>query len=181
MNAHVVRRHNDPMDLVELAHTVQQADKFLRATTGGKLQVIVDQIRFLQQQVSPQLQSLVDSVVSECSLTFYVRLMTYWRRLRETASSIMLPVTSPKCLATYTISMNAQMKRSTSPCSLLATGAALAHTSFWDHTDLSMTIHGLQLNKLSHATETSKPSTERSSLTLGLGERDFYCFQPNLL
>lgn len=46
-----VRRHNDPMDLVELAHTVQQADKFLRATTGGKLQVIVDQIRFLQQQV----------------------------------------------------------------------------------------------------------------------------------
>lgn len=47
-----VRRHNDPMDLVELAHTVQQADKFLRATTGGKLQVIVDQIRFLQQQVS---------------------------------------------------------------------------------------------------------------------------------
>ena len=48
-----VRRHNDPMDLVELAHTVQQADKFLRATTGGKLQVIVDQIRFLQQQVLP--------------------------------------------------------------------------------------------------------------------------------
>ena len=46
-----VRRHNDPMDLVELAHTVQQADKFIRATTGGKLQVIVDQIRFLQQQV----------------------------------------------------------------------------------------------------------------------------------
>ena len=46
-----VRRHNDPMDLVELAHTVQQADKFVRATTGGKLQVIVDQIRFLQQQV----------------------------------------------------------------------------------------------------------------------------------
>lgn len=51
VNARAVRCHNDPMDLVELAHTVQQSDKFLRATTGGKLQVIVDQIRFLQQQV----------------------------------------------------------------------------------------------------------------------------------
>lgn len=54
-----VRRHNDPMDLVELARTVQQADKFVRATTGGKLQVIVDQIRFLQQQVSMFAPSIV--------------------------------------------------------------------------------------------------------------------------
>ena len=30
---------------------VQTADQFVRATTGGKLQVIVDQIRFLQEQV----------------------------------------------------------------------------------------------------------------------------------
>ena len=51
VNPRAVRRHDDPMDLVELAHTVQQADKFVRATTGGKLQVIVDQIRFLQMQV----------------------------------------------------------------------------------------------------------------------------------
>ena len=51
VNPRAVRRHNDPMDLVELAHTVQQADNFVRATTGGKLQVIVDQIRFLQMQV----------------------------------------------------------------------------------------------------------------------------------
>ena len=46
-----VRRHNDPMDLVELARAVQQADKFVRATTSGKLQVIVDTIRSLQDQV----------------------------------------------------------------------------------------------------------------------------------
>lgn len=54
VNPHAVRRHDDPMDLVELAHTVQQADKFVRATTGGKLQVIVEQIRFLQIQVREQ-------------------------------------------------------------------------------------------------------------------------------
>lgn len=46
-----VRRHNDPMDLVELARAVQNADKFVRATTSGKLQVIVDTIRCLQDQV----------------------------------------------------------------------------------------------------------------------------------
>ena len=47
-----VRRHNDPMDLVELARAVQNADKFVYATTSGKLQVIVDTIRSLQDQVS---------------------------------------------------------------------------------------------------------------------------------
>lgn len=45
-----VRRHNDPMDLVELARSVQNADKFVHATTSGKLQVIVDTIRSLQEQ-----------------------------------------------------------------------------------------------------------------------------------
>ena len=47
-----VRRHNDPMDLVELARQVQTADQFVRATTSGKLQVIVDTIRHLQEQVN---------------------------------------------------------------------------------------------------------------------------------
>jgi hypothetical protein len=47
-----VRRHNDPMDLVQLAESVMTADQFVRATTGGKLMVIVDQIRALQEKVS---------------------------------------------------------------------------------------------------------------------------------
>ena len=51
VNPRAVRRHNDPMDLVELARSVQNADKFVRATTSGKLQVIVDTIRSLQEQV----------------------------------------------------------------------------------------------------------------------------------
>ena len=46
-----VRRHGDPMDLVHLAESVMKADQFVRATTGGKLMVIVEQIRALQQQV----------------------------------------------------------------------------------------------------------------------------------
>lgn len=69
VNPKAVRRHYDPNDLVSLAAQVcvysipatpsesgcnvqvQTADQFVRATTGGKLQVIVDQIRFLQKQV----------------------------------------------------------------------------------------------------------------------------------
>ena len=46
-----VRRHGDPMDLVHLAQSVSKADQFVRATTGGKLMVIVDQIRALQEKV----------------------------------------------------------------------------------------------------------------------------------
>ena len=44
------------MDLVGLARQVQTADQFVRATTGGKLQVILDQIRYLQQQVRARTQ-----------------------------------------------------------------------------------------------------------------------------
>lgn len=47
-----VRRHGDPMDLVHLAESVMKADQFVRATTGGKLMVIVDQIRALQEKGS---------------------------------------------------------------------------------------------------------------------------------
>jgi hypothetical protein len=50
VNPRAVRRHHNPLDLVSLAAQVQTADQFVRATTGGKLQVIVDQIRFLQEQ-----------------------------------------------------------------------------------------------------------------------------------
>ena len=46
-----VRRHDDPMDLVHLAQSVMKADQFVRATTHGKLTVVVDQIRALQAMV----------------------------------------------------------------------------------------------------------------------------------
>ena len=46
-----VRRHGDPMDLVHLAESVMKADEFVRATTGSKLMVIVEQIRALQEKV----------------------------------------------------------------------------------------------------------------------------------
>jgi len=46
-----VHRHDDPMDLVNLAQSVMKADQFVRATTHGKLTVIVDQIRALQNMV----------------------------------------------------------------------------------------------------------------------------------
>jgi len=47
-------------DLVELAQQIQTADKFTRATAGSKLQVIAEQVRFLQQQAK--------SILEEASL-----------------------------------------------------------------------------------------------------------------
>lgn len=46
-----VHRHHAPTDLVELAGQVQQADRFIAATASSKLQLIVDHIRYLQEQV----------------------------------------------------------------------------------------------------------------------------------
>jgi len=43
-------RKASPNDLVELAREVQKADTFVRATAGSKLQIIAEQIKFLQQQ-----------------------------------------------------------------------------------------------------------------------------------
>lgn len=43
-------------DLVNLAHQVQNADRFIRATAGSKLQQIATQIRFLQQQAREVLE-----------------------------------------------------------------------------------------------------------------------------
>merc|ERR1711863_175303 len=43
-------------DLVELASQIQTADKFTRATAGSKLQVIAEQVRFLQQQAKAVLE-----------------------------------------------------------------------------------------------------------------------------
>ena len=53
-----VRRHDDPMDLVHLAQSVMKADQFVRATTHGKLTVIVDQIRALQAMVGEGVVSI---------------------------------------------------------------------------------------------------------------------------
>ena len=46
-----VRRHNDPMDLVNLAQEVMKADQTLQACTQSKLEVVVAQIRSLQVMV----------------------------------------------------------------------------------------------------------------------------------
>lgn len=43
-------------DLVELASTIQTADKFTRATAGSKLSVIAEQVRFLQEQAKKVLE-----------------------------------------------------------------------------------------------------------------------------
>lgn len=43
-------------DLIALAKEVQKADTFVKATAGSKLQIIAEQIRFLQQQARSVLE-----------------------------------------------------------------------------------------------------------------------------
>ncbi|XP_069134187.1 uncharacterized protein C1orf50 homolog [Argopecten irradians] len=50
VNSRRTNKHSSPMDLVELASSIQQADEFVKATAGSKLTVIADQIRYLQEQ-----------------------------------------------------------------------------------------------------------------------------------
>ena len=51
-----------PADLVELAKEVQRADEEVRHVASGKLQIIAEQIRFLQEQVT--MQSLLMKTVT---------------------------------------------------------------------------------------------------------------------
>ncbi|XP_042207642.1 uncharacterized protein C1orf50 homolog isoform X2 [Homarus americanus] len=46
----------DSMDLVELAKEIQKADTFVHANVSNKLQVITEQVRFLQEQARRVLQ-----------------------------------------------------------------------------------------------------------------------------
>jgi len=56
VNPYQTNKVSDPTDLVELARQVQKADEFVRGTAINKLSVIVDQIRYLQQQARKVLE-----------------------------------------------------------------------------------------------------------------------------
>ncbi|XP_011436160.2 uncharacterized protein C1orf50 homolog [Crassostrea angulata] len=49
-------KNADPMDLVELATTIQKADEFVKATAGSKLTEIANQIRYLQERARKALE-----------------------------------------------------------------------------------------------------------------------------
>ncbi|XP_071547018.1 uncharacterized protein C1orf50 homolog [Panulirus ornatus] len=51
----------DSMDLVELAMEIQKADTFVHANVSNKLQVITEQVRFLQEQARRVLQEAKDN------------------------------------------------------------------------------------------------------------------------
>lgn len=50
VNRRKTNKASSPMDLVELATSIQQADESVKATASSKLTMIVDQIRYLQEQ-----------------------------------------------------------------------------------------------------------------------------------
>ena len=56
---------HDPNDLVTLASYVQQADEFTRATVGSKLDLISQQIQFLQSQA----RTILEDAKKDVSLT----------------------------------------------------------------------------------------------------------------
>ena len=60
-----VHRMGDPTDLVALASYVQQANEFTRATVGGKLDLISQQIQFLQSQA----RNILEEAKQDVSLT----------------------------------------------------------------------------------------------------------------
>ncbi|XP_068233153.1 uncharacterized protein C1orf50 homolog [Palaemon carinicauda] len=51
----------DCMDLVEMAREIQKADQFVHANVSNKLQVIAEQVRFLQEQARRVLEEAKDN------------------------------------------------------------------------------------------------------------------------
>jgi len=56
VNTHSTNKNADPMDLVELAQTIQKADEFTKATAGSKLTEIANQIKYLQERARKVLE-----------------------------------------------------------------------------------------------------------------------------
>jgi len=70
VSADRVGKHTQ-FDLVELAQQVQTADQFTRATAGSKLQVIAEQVRFLQEQARKVLEDArIASLIHKTSCNF---------------------------------------------------------------------------------------------------------------
>eukprot|EP00730_Choanoeca_flexa_P000119 TRINITY_DN10052_c0_g1_i1.p1 TRINITY_DN10052_c0_g1~~TRINITY_DN10052_c0_g1_i1.p1 ORF type:complete len:188 (+),score=32.27 TRINITY_DN10052_c0_g1_i1:189-752(+) len=65
VSTRAVHRMGDPTDLVALATYVQQADDFTRATVGSKLDLITQQIQFLQNQA----RGILEEAKRDVSLT----------------------------------------------------------------------------------------------------------------
>lgn len=58
-------------DLVELAGQIAQADQFTRSTAGAKLQVIAEQVRFLQEQARKVLEEArLDALINHTACNF---------------------------------------------------------------------------------------------------------------
>ncbi|XP_067005015.1 uncharacterized protein C1orf50 homolog [Anabrus simplex] len=61
VNSYAVGKY-DKSDLVSLAQEIQKADSFVQATTSSKLQMIAEQVRFLQQQAKQVLLEAKENV-----------------------------------------------------------------------------------------------------------------------
>jgi len=86
-------------DLVELANQVQQADQFTRATAGSKLQVIAEQVRFLQEQAKKVLEEArLNALIHKTSCNFKkIPGKTYYiYKQRKNPDQEMLSMISPE-------------------------------------------------------------------------------------
>ena len=93
---------------------MQTADQFVRATTGGKLQVIVDQIRFLQEQARRILEDgRRDSQLHHAACNFQkVPGHTYHLYEREDGSayfSMLGPPVCELCTCIYVTALQCQL------------------------------------------------------------------------
>lgn len=81
--------HSVPSDLVELATEVQRADESVRSMAGGKLTIIAEQIRFLQEQAKKVLEDAREDALlhqAQCNLVKQPG-QTYYMYLRASGNS----------------------------------------------------------------------------------------------
>lgn len=86
-----------PNDLVELAMEIQKADDFVKATTCSKLQVIAEQVRFLQTQAKDILvEAKINSQLHHAACNFKkIPGNTYYLYKRQTGQTY-FSMLSPK-------------------------------------------------------------------------------------
>lgn len=81
--------HSVPSDLVELASEVARADESVRSMAGGKLTIVAEQIRFLQEQAKKVLEDAREDALLHKAQCNFVKQpgTTYYMYLRHSGNS----------------------------------------------------------------------------------------------
>ncbi|XP_065890904.1 uncharacterized protein C1orf50-like [Dysidea avara] len=88
--------HHTPLDLVELATQIQEANQFVRATATNKLQVVLEQMRSLQQQARTILEDATkDKQLHEVPCNFVKRPGKTYHLYKKESGQLFFSMLSP--------------------------------------------------------------------------------------